>query len=82
MEDLCSCCKNNKSPEKPQHTSFHRRAANTQNVKRNVKELNGKRPLSYLGPIAELGEVSPPQKDSLSGKRKPDRIWMYLWTYC
>lgn len=39
-----------------------------------MKELNRKRPFSYLGPVTELGEASSPEKDNLPGKRKPDRL--------
>ena len=77
---FCSCWKHNKSPAKPQHNTL----LSTEEVRthKNVKELTRKRPLSYLRPIAELGEVSPSQKGSLSGKKKSiEGLWIYLWTH-
>lgn len=46
-----------------------------------MKELSRQRLLSYLGPVAELGEMSLPEKDSLPGKEKPDGLWIYLWAH-
>ena len=69
VEDLLLLLKvQQKSPAKPQQNTL----LSTEEVRthKNVKELTRKRPFSYFRPIAELGEVSPSQKGSLSGKKK------------